>query len=452
MFIQAWASGSNVQRLAKCAKNVDGVLYTAYSQLEKDEPGIIHRKFFCTEVESLAAAVDKFDAKIQPAWLKVWGRPHGNKNFISALILALTGKDDLRPELNLSALAGEEVSCFMLLTSANIDAMNELGKIAGKVVPDWHIKVLNSDTTSNKQAQIETRVEIVKAKIAGKKGVIIITNQMGSRSYSVSEIQATVIAYDCGSTDATQQKNSRALTPGLTYDGNQKEWGLVVDMSFNRNRHENIERLIFEEAVALQRAGAVEDFASGVKFVLSQVDLSKINEFGHLVPVSEEDIFTLYSDNDVMLKIANISADINDMDQDSIDILCGVIANSPSGRDKKPVVGENAIKTGGGNNIPNHNNQSPTADINQLLNESIKALNASAISVYYLSDFKGDSYRDSINQIQQQPRARAEFYDRVGVNPTDVIKLLDKHILNEPALDIILQNSKRSANVVDFLF
>ena len=65
MFISVYASGTNVQRLAKCAKNIDGVLYTAYAQLEKEEAGIIRRKFYCTEVDSLRAQVESLDENSQ---------------------------------------------------------------------------------------------------------------------------------------------------------------------------------------------------------------------------------------------------------------------------------------------------------------------------------------------------------------------------------------------------
>ena len=130
MFISVYASGTNVQRLAKCSRNIDGVLYTAYSQLEKEEPGIIKRKFYCTEVNSLKDQVEALDEKVQPSWTKIWGKPLGNKAFVGQLLESLTGEDTLRPELNLSAMAETPVDCFMLLVSANKKEMADIGKIA----------------------------------------------------------------------------------------------------------------------------------------------------------------------------------------------------------------------------------------------------------------------------------------------------------------------------------
>ena len=119
MFISVYASGTNVQRLAKCARKIDGVLYTSYAQLEKEDPNIIRRKFYCTEVASLKAQVEALDETVQPSWTKIWGKPQGNLAFIGQLFESLTGKDTLRTELNLAALADEPVDCFMLLVSAN---------------------------------------------------------------------------------------------------------------------------------------------------------------------------------------------------------------------------------------------------------------------------------------------------------------------------------------------
>jgi hypothetical protein len=152
MFISVYASGTNVQRLAKCSKNIDGVLYTAYSQLEKTESGIVKRKFFCTQIDSLKQEVEKLAIEVMPSWTKIWAKPLANHAFIGALLTSLGGDDTLRPEINLSAMADTEIDCFMMLVSANKKEMAQIGDIARRVIPDWHIKILNGDFTTNKDA------------------------------------------------------------------------------------------------------------------------------------------------------------------------------------------------------------------------------------------------------------------------------------------------------------
>lgn len=457
-FVSVYASGTNVQRLAKCSQKIDGVIYTAYAQLEKTEPGIIHRKFYCTEVTSLKQEVEALGEEVMPSWVKINSKPLSNESFLGKMYQALVGDDTLRPELNLSNLADERIDCFMLLTSANKKEMGQMLKIAARYIPDWHVKVLNGDFTTNFKAEKETTRELNEARIAGKKGVMIIANQMGSRSYSVPAIQATVIAFDRGSVDATQQKVSRCLTPAkmtekrdkLMYDGSTtKGYGVIVDLSFDPNRAENIERIILEEAIQVQRSGDVKDFAKAVKYVLSSIDLFKL-KYGNTVPVSEEEMFGIFGDNDVMLKVADVSVDVAAViDSGLFDIFSNVTAAGGK-KSKKEVLGKgvkNTIVDGGTPKKP----LSPKErlDAEKIINQAIHALNMSATSVYYLAK-KGESYRECLNIVAKNKEMNKEFVEFFGVDAGQVIELLNAGALNEAILDVIVQNSK--PNEIDFLF
>lgn len=453
MFISVYASGTNVQRLAKCARQIDGVIYSAYAQLEKTEPGIIKRKFFCTEVDTLKTEVEKLDVTVMPSWNKIWGLPNANKAFIGKLLQSLVGEDTLRRELNLSAMAENPIDCFMLLVSANKKEMGQIEKIAHREIPDWHVKVLNGDYTTNKLAEAETKREINEARIAGKKGVLIIANAMGSRSYSIPEIQATVIAFDRGSVDAAQQKVSRCLTPGNNYDGTVKEYGVIVDLSFDPNRAENIERIILEEAIQVQRSGDVEDFTKAVKYVLSSVDMMKMNQYGLPVAVTEEEMFAIFGDNDVMLRVADISVDVKAaIESGMFDILASVTAGGKQSKTKKAVVGEgvkNSVTEGQHTPGSAHTDAELKA-MEKTINDAIRSLNMSATSVYFLAGCTADSYRDCVLLVANNIMLDTEFTGLFGVSGGDVINLLNRNVLNEAILDVIVQNSK--PKLVDFLF
>lgn len=440
-FVRVYASGTNVQRLARCSKKIDGVIYTAYSELEQTEPGIVLRKFYCTQVDGLKQSVEELDEKIQPSWAKIWDRPLSNKAFVGKLLQSLTGEDSLRPELNLSEMTGETVDCFMLLVSANNKEMSQIYEIAQREIPDWHVKILNGDFTSNRDAEYETDKEINEARIAGKKGVLIIANQMGSRSYSISEIQATVIAYDRGSVDATMQKVSRCLTPGETYSKNPKTHGYIVDLSFDPNRSENIERLVLEEAVQIQRSNET-DFTTAVRYVLSSIDLFKINEFGYAEEVNESDMFKILGDNDNLLKVADVAVDVTAAIQTGLFDILASVHSTKKPSSKKEVVGNaiNSVTKGFKNK-----NQTPTdkekKDIEKIINDAIRSLNMSATSVYDLAN-GGDSYRECLEIIDANDSLDFEFCDLFGINAKDAIKLIDNQVLNEAILDVIVQNSK----------
>ena len=448
MLIKVFASGTNVQRLAKASKDITGVIYTAYSELEKTEPGIIRRKFFQTQVESLRLDVATLDQKIMPSWTKIWDKPLANAAFIGKLFESLTGGDTLRPELNLSNMANEPVDCFMLLVSADKAPMKHIKNIAERVVPDWHVKVLNGDHTSNRKAEAETKKEINEAKIAGKKGVIIIANQMGSRSYSVSEIQATVIAYDRGSVDATAQKTSRCLTPGVKYDGEKKTHGFIVDLSFDPNRSENIERLLIEEAVMVQRSQDI-DFTAAVRYVLSSIDLFKMNEYGCVDEIDEQNMFTILGNNESLLKVADVSVDVGEaLESGVFDLLALVKATRRTAGNKKSVLGEGVINSVTPDKKPTNRMPTDTEKrrAEKIINDAIHALNMSATSVYFLAG-EGNSYRECLTKIASDTELAEEFEDLFGIPATAAGTLVHRRVLNEPILDVIVQNSQKVDNL-----
>jgi hypothetical protein len=351
----------------------------------------------------------------------------------------------LRQELNLSNLTGEQIECFMLLVSADKKGMKQLKEIYERALPNYHIKVLNGDYTSNKQAQYETTKEINEARIAGKDGVIIIANQMGSRSYSIPEIQATVIAYDRGGVDATVQKVSRCLTPGKTYSGEKKLHGHILDLSFDPNRNENIERLLVDEAIMVQKSEDT-DFPTAITYILSSIDCFKV-KYGTAVEVDEEDMFDLLGDNENLLRVADVTVDV-EAAMDLIDDLANVKAAGKQDKKTREAVNsaKNKIREG------EQNSRTPTdaekRELEKIINNAVRALNMSATSVFNLAG-NGNTYRDCIATISSDTEDAQEFEELFGVS-TDVVEIiLDREMLNEPILDVIVQNSK---NIVDTPF
>lgn len=448
MFIKVVASGTNVQRLAKTAgQDVDGIVYTAYAQLERNEPGVILRKFFRSSVAAIREEIQKMDETVMPSWTKIWNEPEANEFFITSLIQGFIGRNSLHRELNLSYMARERVSCFIILTSANKAPMNRARDIIEKATEgDYAVICLNGDITSNRKAERETRIVIEKAKIAGKKGVIIITNQMGSRSYSVPEIQTSVMCYDSGSVDASLQKVSRVGTPGNTYHGTKKVYGYIVDLSFNPNRNENIERLIIEEAIMLQRSGepGVTDFPKAVSYFLASANVYNLGQYGIIEEVREEDLFSIFSDQETLLRIADVTVDVKKaIDSGIFDILSKVLSQKEK-KNKKDAANEgvkNKIKKEPITEAERKERDKAIKEAEEIINRAIRSLNMSATTVFFLSEGMGSTYRECIQYISASQYIE-EFIEFYGIHPNNVIDLLDGEVLNELILDTIVQNSK----------
>lgn len=448
MFINVVASGTNVQRLAKAAgKNVDGVVCTAYSQLEKIEENIVRRKFFRTNIAALREQVQKLNEEVMPSWSKIWGEPYANQVFIENLFQCLTGRNSLRRELNLSYMAKERVSCFMVFVNTNKKQMKQIGEIVTKALEDeWAVMILNGDETTNREAERATRIVIEKARIDGKRGVIIIANQMGSRSYSVSEIQASIMAYDSGSVDASLQKVSRIGTPGFTYHGTKKLFGMIVDLSFDPNRNENIERLIIEEAAVLLRADeeGVDDFPKAVSFFLSTVDVFQIGEYGQILEVDESGLFEILGDNETLLKIADVTYDIEAAISSGVFDILSQVAVGKVSKNRKEAANDgvkNRIREGSKDKEPVMTDKEKRA-AEKIIADAVRKINMSATSIYYLAG-SGNTFREVIEIIAgSEEHIRNEFLELYGITIEQMIELLNKNVFNEMMLDVVVQNSK----------
>ena len=116
----------------------------------------------------------------------------------------------------------------------------------------YEVIMLNGNVTSNSTVEAYTKDKIALAKLEGKK-VIISSWNMGTRSYSVSEIATNILCYDKGDVGATQQKIGRTQTPGKDYDGEVKTSATIVSLSFDANRTSGnpIDAYILEEAMRI---------------------------------------------------------------------------------------------------------------------------------------------------------------------------------------------------------
>ena len=69
--------------------------------------------------------------------------------------------------------------------------------------------------------------------------------------------------------------------------------------------------------------------------------------------------------------------------------------------------------------------------------------------MYFLAN-GGEGYRNCLDIVASEPNLALEFIEFYGISAMDTAVLLDKRVLNEAILDVIVQNSKPKS--VDFLF
>ncbi len=133
---------------------------------------------------------------------------------------------------------------------ATMAAVERMRVATESVLDEYSCIPLLSDKTSNAEAEALVKEAIVAAEggLKKKRGVIVFSIDMGSRSFSVPNVVAVLECYDGGGIHQAHQRHSRALTPDRT--GVKKELGIVFTLSFDPNRVTPMENFLLANAEA----------------------------------------------------------------------------------------------------------------------------------------------------------------------------------------------------------
>jgi hypothetical protein len=240
---------------------------------------------------SLGNAVDKFNSlpeEYRTDWSKLLLDVDKSYGVLSTLVKSLFGYYggnhvclyDLDTNVN------SDVSMIFASTPNKTQQVKLVNLIQESLGSQYIVKLINGDETTNRKAENEAK-RVVKQAKREKKKVVFVSNDMASRSFSVSEIDTVFLFFDRGSYASITQKISRVLTPGKTFKGSVKTHGNVISLSLDPNREDisPIDEYIVYESEKVE----VEDLNDGIRRVLRSVQLFTNGE-GDIVEL-EKDIY-----------------------------------------------------------------------------------------------------------------------------------------------------------------
>jgi hypothetical protein len=200
-----------------------------------------------------------------------------------------------------------EPRAYMFFGSSTISGLHRMKEAAEQALPMFICECLDSTVTNNRDAEELVNSLLWRAKAEGKEGVLVFSMKMGSRSFSVPNVSVVVECYDGGGIYTAHQKHSRALTPG-----HGKEFGLVVNLSFDPNRVPPYVRHLADQAT--QELGNDDDLSEILASKLRVHSLFKYSEDGEkpLLSVQVEDLERIALDS-------NRIADMMLLDKSMID-------------------------------------------------------------------------------------------------------------------------------------
>jgi len=426
-------SGTNIARMVTGSKNLDGVVQSTYMALEQTEKNIVKRVGVKLQLSNTDKYVKELTENDYFSYNKAMSDPNKSKNFWSLFVKGITGNTEnpAYKNLNLSVMMDSQFDCGMMFVSGKNENIEDLRQVIETAIPEWTIIVVNGDHTSNKKAKDDVREKIEWSKKENKEGVLILANTMGSRSFSISEIQSTIIAYDKGGIDPTVQKVSRCLTPGKMLNGEVKEYGHIVTCSMDSNRDQTLTKLLIEEA-AIQSDIADQSLPKITKQLLNNVSILTTDEYGNKVELTHDELIEEMSSSDNLKKVAYVLSKPETILNDP-ELLANFLSIT-GGKGNKKKLDNQLPETK--NFISSGKRQSSKKEktVYQEVMKKIEVLINTSSMISAIS--KGETYRECLVNTDAD-----SFYQKFNIETKFVIQALDKKMLPEKLLDPVVVNT-----------
>ena len=436
------ASGTNIGRLAKAfGKNaIDEIISVPYCMVEQDSsiPNVVVRRFYNMMFSGrINKLLEDFDKDLLPNLTKILAKPYSQQKFISALFQDIFGYQPLYG-FNISDCAGEEIKHSMLFVGniGNV-AMERLAEVIEKACPEHKVLSLNGENNiTNKDAEGITKEELVRLQngyYEGRDKLLVITNMMGTRSYSIPEIQACLFMQEGGDVYPYMQKYSRCLTPGFG-----KKFGHIFDFAFDQGKTRNSVMSVAVEAALLIRQKG-KTYPDAVREVLNSVNIKDMITGQWM---DADTIIKEFEDNNKLLEIANAHTriTIEDLTSEEIEAF-GELAKRFSGSKAEKSKIDKIIETGKTfESDKSAGGKAKKDPLKAVVEKAVRMINGSATTVLALSNYQGESFLECIDLIDNDVEMSTEFLELYGVPPSTVERL--KHRLEIPTLDMIVRMSK----------
>jgi hypothetical protein len=389
-------------------------------------------------------------------WSKMLADVNKNSAILKLIIQGLWGKapvkDDIINTLNISNAIGKQPKVLHFFVGCQTNKeMDKLADIFRNVLgSNTIVRVLSgTNGATNKTSEDIVKEDIKKCKEENKDGVIIISKDMASRSFSISEIDAVILMYDNGSVSSLVQKTSRSLTGGEDYYGNQKIVGNIISLALDPNRVDSVDLFILEESIKNKQKD--ESFNSVIRRIRKSVNIFVIDDNGDRQELLQSDeYYSEFIDKFNYDKLKNTQINLIPALSDK-DLLEEVLNINNSNSTKSNELKEKQLKGKGKKYLDSEGNEKNSDDEKEevefskkdieLIRQAIMTINNSLLSIVAIDDSiddKSKTFRTILNSIDKNVPKTKEFYELFGVRPTLVLKLMDKEVINESIIDICI--------------
>jgi len=402
---------------------------------------------------SLGGIVKRFNSvpeEYRTDWNKLFMDVNKGKTILSNLVKSLfgvyNGKSTYLVDLNTCEISPKNVTMIFANTPDKKQQTKFFNLLKETLGPQYIVMLINGDETSNRKAEELSKKTIALAKRQGKK-VVFLSKDMGSRSFSVPEIDTIMLMFDRGAYSTISQKISRGLTSGLTYLGGKKTHATIISLSLDSNRNEINpidEYLVYEgEKVDSNELG------EGIKRVLRSVNVF-VNEDGLLEPIVIDEYTDKLISSSTLIRIGSETVKVDNVmgDNKLIELLTGVQLSSYNVEDKiEGIDSKSIVRTKDDKKTNNKKDVKLVMDIRKKLKEVLSNIVENIVEISEINNCESDNVIEMLDMIDEKGYCNEVVFE-VQLNCQTVKQIILTGAISEKLLNTIITSYNREENLI----
>jgi hypothetical protein len=402
--------------------------------------GIVIPRFMRLSLEKVVDKFNRLPEEYRTDWSKLLMDVDKSRGVLSTLIKSLFGVygGDIVGLYDLDMTSAKrQVTMIFANTKDKVQQGKFKELVQSSLGHEYIVYLVNGNETSNRKAEKDVKKVIAQAK-RQKKKVVLISKDMASRSFSISEIDTVMLMFDGGSYATIAQKISRVLTPGKTYNGDDKVYGNVISLSLNPNRQDvnPIDEYILYEAEKVD----VTDLNEGIQRVLRSVQLFTNGEGGE-VEIEKDEYGSLLIDSSSLVKLGAESSKVDNviMDLNLVKKLLGVEV-SQTLQDKLLGVDSDKIKrTDDVPSVSDKKDKTQVEDVRSKIKEVLKNIVQNIVEISEINNCESDDIVETLQMIKTKGYCN-EVQFEVGVDCDTVLQVISLGGVSHKLLNTIISS------------
>lgn len=344
----------------------------------------------------------------------------------------------------ITEVIGEEITGVMMFIPRPTKTSDDfvMGTIKSQIQAvtneEYYIIELTGRTTTGEKAEEYTKKEIKEANKQNKIPLIVSAGHIGSRSFSIPEINVAILMYDGGSAATTGQNMSRPLTRGQRLD----KVGHIISISVDPTRDDSMVEAVLETATKVADETG-EDVVEAMKRVLRSMNLHAMNADGEMVTVNPDEYAAKIMNSRSLRKVVGATSKPENImdDPETIQKLLGMVGEQVTlGKaDSIGKKGKTFAKDGGSNAKVNNKNDSEEKEALALWNKIKAAMKLIADNAQNVAAIgSSDKLTGALDNIISNTELTNVFEYSFNIDAEFVKELVDTGAINGKLLDLIV--------------